>query len=313
MNIPDRNAGLAAAQAQVLGFDKRTGIDSQVYGAPGAHIFYVDPNNSQAVDFGNLGRDPTVPLATGAAAVALCRDHMGDTIVFGANDAWQYAPPNRGTAIVETLVIPQTKGGIRLVGQATTPMGLSWHPVANNDTAITVNAIDVLIEGFLFTTSGTTGNSGITCAWNAPPYGENLIVRNCMFYDLDDYGIALDYSWYAHIYNNYFDTIATAAIINLAVEGDPDYAHIHDNIFYNCALAVSFPGVDHCSVYRNMINGTPGGADNFIDFTGSSGNFVADNWLSCTIAQYDTTCSDATSGAWVHNHCTDGAPVAPPT
>ena len=314
MNVFDRNTGFAAETPQVVGFDRDTGIDSMTYGAPGARIFYVDPNNSQAVDFGNLGQDPTVPLATATAAVALCRDHRGDTIVIGPNDAWQYGPHNRTIAIVESLVIPNTKGGITIRGAATNPMGLQWEPGDDSEACITVHAIDVLIEGITFSAPNNTGATGIHVEWGttAVDFGENLTVRGCFFNDLD-YGITLDYSWYDQIYNNSFDTISIAAILNTSVTGDADYIAIHDNSFLSCALCISMPGSDENFIYNNRINEDGTGTNNFIDLTGGSTNLVTDNYFACTIAQYDTTCSDATSGAWLNNHCTNGNPAAPPT
>lgn len=313
LNTFDKNAGFARGQEQVVGFDKDTAIDSKSYGAPGAKIFYVDPNNAQAVDFGNLGEDPTVPLATVAAAVALCRDHHGDTIVVGGNDAWQYAPHNRDTAIVESLVIPVTKGGIRLVGQSTNPLGVQWEPADDSEACITVHAIDVLIEGFLFTAPNNTGATGVHSEWGvtATAYGENLTVRGCMFYDLD-YGITLDYSWYCQLYNNAFDTISVAAILNTSVTGDADYLNIHDNSFQSSALCISLLTSDNNYIYNNRINEDGTGTNNFIDLTGGADNLVSDNFLACTIAQYDVTCSDATSGAWLNNHCIDGDTTANP-
>ena len=313
MNVRDRNAGFKRGQEQVVGFDKDTAIDSQSYGAPGALIFYVDPNNAQATDYGNTGRDPSVPLATVAAAVALCRDHMGDTIEVAANDAWQYAPHYRPTAIVESLVIPMTKGGIRIVGASTNPLGVQWEPADDSEACITVRAIDVLIEGFLFTAPNNTGTTGIHCEWGVTvaTVGENLTVRGCMFFNID-YAITLDYSWYCQIYGNSFDTIAVAAILNTSVTGDAEYLAIHDNSFLDCVLAISLEDSDNNFIYNNRINGNANGTDNFIDLTGGNDNLVADNWLACTIALYDVTCSDATSGAWLNNHCTNGDTTAPP-
>jgi len=358
LNIPDRNAGIATGQDQVWGFNKNTGIDSRQYFAPGSKIFYVDPNNTQATDAGNLGQDPTVPLATVAAAIALCRDHMGDTIIVGANDWWQYAPQTyRATPIAEEVTIPVDKGGIRIVGASTNPLGVTWQTETVGGVAITVHAVDVLIEGFCFYPDAANC-IGILSEWSGVTYGENLTVRRCFFESGLDYGIQLDYSWYCHIYQNYFDGINVAAIHNLNVEGDPDYLRVTDNIFEGCAIALNLDGADNtiikgnnftdcpvgvamngsdeCSVienvfndpaatvaidmaasdanaiHGNVINGAGGGVNNMIDATGGASNIVSDNWLACTIAQYDTTCSDATSGAWVNNHCTDGDTVLPP-
>ena len=308
----DKNAGFAAGQSQVLGFGNDTGIDSKTYGAPGAKIFYVDPNNPQAVDLGNLGEDPTVPLATVQAAVNLCRDHQGDTIVVGGNDAWVYSPGNRPTPVVESLVIPFTKGGIRLLGAASNPMGVLWLPEDDNDACITVRAVDVYIEGFAFDATTTANNAGIVSEYGTGKYGDNLTVVNCYFSDDLDIGIGLDFAWYCHIRNCYFDDVAVGAIVNLNVTGNPDYLTVTGCQFMNAALALSLLDSDWCFIHSNLLYGDPAGTNNFIDLTGATTCLVTDNYLACSIAQYDVTCSDATSGAWVNNHCINGDTTANP-
>lgn len=358
-NIGDRNAGYSPGQEQVWGFSMATGIEAGMYFAPGAKRFYVDPNNTLATDAGNLGENPTVPLATVQAAVTLCRDHMGDTIFVAGNDDWQHAPGERATPVQESVVIPYTKGGIRIVGTCNNPLGVTWSPAATGEAALTVHAIDVLVEGFCFQPVATVANGiGILIEWDgATDYGDNCTVRRCHFsFDLD-YGIQLDFSYYSQIYNCYFDGAAVADIHNLSVEGDPDYLVVRNNTFIDSIIAMDLGTTDYMVIENNIIlNGTAGlvmtggsdnavqhnkftvsgnaisaaggganiihaneinaaagGTNNMINLTGGTGNLVSDNWLSCSVVQYDTTCSDATSGAWVNNHCTTGDTVLPPT
>lgn len=313
-NVRDRNAGFATGQAQVWGFDTRTGIDSKSYGAPGAKIFYVDPNNAQAVDAGNLGEDPTVPLATVAQALTLARGYMGDTIIVGANDDWQHAAGVRNTALQESIVIPSTLGGIRIVGISSSSIGVPWQAATDDGTCITVNATDILIEGFCFWDNAGGDPVGITSVWNGTTsFGDNLTVRNCFFEAGMDYGITLDYCYYCNIHDNYFEGVNTAAIHNLAVEGNPDYSLIHDNNFYNNTVALSLDACVGLIIYDNRIIGAPAGTDNFIALAGGATNLVANNWLGCTVAQYDGTCDGGGAGnAWINNHCIDGDPVAIP-
>ena len=313
-NVRDRNAGFATGQEQVWGFSKATGIDSKSYFAPGAKIFYVDPNNTQATDAGNLGEDPTVPLATVARAIVLCRDHMGDTIVVGANDAWTFAPNTyRPIAIIEDVVIPPNKGGIRLVGAGSNPMACTWSPTADSGVALTIHAVDVLVEGFNFYT-GFANCIGILAEWDAPTnYGENFTVRNCFFSNALDYGIQMDYSWYCQIHDNHFDRAQVAAIHDLAVNGDPDYCMIYNNNFMWNALAINLGTSDRCFIHGNRIMGDDTGVANYISVTGGE-CLVSDNWLGCTLAQYAAggTCLGAVTDAWVNNHCIDGDTVANP-
>jgi len=316
-NVFDRNAGFARGQAQVLGFSLATAIDEHSYSAPGSKIFYVDPNNAQAVDLGNLGEDPTVPLATVNAAVTLCRPYMGDTIYVAANEFWQYASRAfRPLPIIETLVIPYTKGGIRIVGCGTNPLSVCWTPAAANQACITNYATDVLIEGFNFYPAAFAGCTGIASYWTGGGllrYGENLTVRNCYFETTLDYGIACDYTWYCQFYDNYFDGVNIAAIFNISNIGDIDFTTIHDNSFLNCTAAMTLTTSDGCFIYNNRIMGAHGGANNFIDLTGGVGNLVSDNYFSCTIAEYDTTCTAGAGDYWLNNHCINGSPVANPT
>jgi len=315
VNISNPTAGLAAGVEQVWGFGRDTGIESKVFLAPGAKIFYVDPNNAQAVDFGNLGEDPTIPLATVQAAVTLCRDHRGDVIVVGPNDAWQYSPSNRPLPIAESVVIPRTKGGITLIAAATNPYGAQWNAGADSEYCLTVNAIDVTVDGFLFYEPATlTGTSGILADWNGvTANGENITVRNCAF-NILDYGIALDYAWFNQIYNNQFLGCTVAAIFNVSTTGDSGYSHIHNNDFHENVLAISLPGAIENHIYNNRVFGDPAGAVNFIDLTdGATGdNLVSDNWLGCTLAQYAATCADGVGDQWIRNHCSDGETIANP-
>jgi hypothetical protein len=117
-----------------------------------------------------------------------------------------------------------------------------------------------------------------------------------------------------------------------------NYMHIEDNVLNDCAtgimitggggvviqdnkihttastgvVAISGVGADECVIHNNVITGDPTGTNNLINLTGGTGNVVSDNWLSCTITQYDVTCSDTTSGSWVRNHCIDAETGANP-
>lgn len=324
-NVRDRNAGFAAAQAQVWGFDTRTGIDSKSYFAPGAKIFYVDPNNAQAVDVGNLGEDPTVPLATAAAAVALVRPYQGDTIALGMNDDWQYSAALRNTSIAESLVIPATTGGFRIVGAGTNPLSVMWEPAGAGEFCITVHACDVLIEGIGFTGNNDFAGNGIYAEWDgATLFGENLTVRNCLFDDSIDTAIQLEYSWYCQIYNNWFNECDLYGVYVDPAGSGADYCQIYRNWFHRIGTsALALRGTGHCDVGWNVIynanaQGGAAATDEGIDTTGGSCNSVHHNTLSCLLpvpanGDYDDLCTSAATDAWVHNYCLDGPSVTRPT
>lgn len=281
---------------------------------PNGKVIWVDPNHVDANDSRD-GTEPDSPMRTVAAALTKCRAYMNDNIIVAPSSDWVHGNQavGRATPIIEEVTV--STPGIRIVGLApSSSLGVLWEPVTNGGTMITVNAMDTLIEGFCFDDElGTIGAStAIAAFWDNPPYGDNLTVRNCYFGEYLDYGIVLDFSYYADIHHNYFDYIDVAAIFNLNVEGDPDYARIHDNTFMGNTAAIWLLDSGGCTIYRNLISGNAGGTNNFINLTGGAANIVADNYFACTIAQYDVTCSDAGSGAWLNNHCSNGVPALPP-
>jgi len=304
---------LFPGQYGVPGTDHDTGLRLDTNGI----VLYVDPNHVDNND-NRDGTNPIAPLSTVAKALTLCRAYRNDTIIVAPNAYWLHADQTvgRATPLAEEVVV--TVPGVRIVGlMPSSSIGVPWFPVTDSGVCITVHAMDVLIEGFCFWNgmgAAVTTPVAIKAEWNSGTdlYGDNLTVRNCFFQDGLDYGIQLDFSYYCDIHHNHFEGCDTAAIHNLDVIGDPDYCKIHHNTFDNCVAAIDLEDTDRCFIYNNLIYGAGGGTNNMIDLTGGAGNIVANNYLACTIAQYDTVCSDATSGAWVNNHCTNGDPAAPP-
>ena len=317
-------------QFGVPGTDSETGLRLNTGGA----IFWVDPNHPDPNDQRD-GTNPTSPLNTVGAAIAKCQPYRGDVIAVMHNGYWTYGDMSSDniTPIQETVTIDVP--GVRLVGVSSSSLGVPWTGSANNDVLITVNALDVVIEGFNFWDSTHTGVTAIATQWNSPTYyGENVVIRHCYFYDVA-YGVTLDYSWYCHIEDCQFADMSTAAIHNPSVYGEPDYLVIRDCLFRDNTADINLPDCDevliessrfmdvtaaititsgdHNQIISNTIQGAGGGANNMINLTGGADNLVCQNCLSCTIAQYDTTCSDATSGSWGGNHCSNGDTTAAPT
>jgi hypothetical protein len=298
-------------QMGVEGGWTETGLRQHCTGA----IFYVDPNYPGTSDQRD-GTDPNDPLTTVAAALTKCQAYRGDTIAVMANNAWQYGKAADGyaTAIVEEVTV--NVPGVRIVGVSPSgSLGPVWTPASNGGTCITVAAMDVLVEGFVFADGAFAGCDAISAEWDGVTlFGENLTVQNCVFDDSVDKAIILEYSWYCRIVNNIFYRCGEHAIYADAGGSGTAYSAIAGNWFHDCAVAVALlGGSDNNSIHANRIYGDGTGANNMVDLTAGADNIVTDNYLACTVAQYDTTCSDATSGAWLFNHCTNGEPVAPPT
>jgi hypothetical protein len=284
-------------------------------------VFYVDPNFPGVSDQRD-GTSPTDPLETVATALTKVQPQRGDTIVVMANDYWYYAAGGQGvstdyvTPISEEVTIPYTAAGVRIVGLSNSGLGVMWQPASDGGLCITNHAIDVIIEGFVFTEGVYTACDAISAEWDgATMFGENMTVRHCVFDDTVDTAIQLEYSWYCDIHDNvfwecdgygiYVDPLGSGAVYNL----------IHHNRFHTCATAaisMANADCDENHIYWNSIYGNAAGTNNFINLTGASGNLVDHNTLACSIAQYDVTCSDATSGAWVQNFCINGPTTANP-
>ena len=316
-------------QMGVPGTDSEEGLRLDTEGT----IYWVDPNHVDNND-GRDGTNPTAPLATVAAALTHCEAYRGDVIAVMHNGGWTYGNPLSAhvTPIQEAVTIDVH--GVRLVGVSSSVLGVPWIPTANNDVLISVDALDVIIEGFCFWDSGYTGVTAIATDWDGvTSWGENTTIRHCYFYDVA-YGVTLDYSWNDVIEDCQFFAMATAAIHNPSVNGEPDYLVIRDCIFRDNTADINLPDCDEVlvegcrfmdvtaavailagdnnQIFNNTIQGNPAGVNNYINLTAGLNNLVSRNSLACSIAQYDTTCSDAGSGSWGGNECSNGPTTAPP-
>jgi len=307
-------------QFGVPGTDNETGLRLHSTGA----IFYVSPNAIGVSDRRD-GTDPNEPLATITAALTKCQAYRGDTIAVMANNAWQYGNAADGYALPISEEVTITVPGVKLVGvHPSGSLGVVWTPASNGGTCITVHAIDVLIEGFVFTEGVYTGLDAIYCEWDgATLFGENLTVRHCYFDDTVDTAIQLEFSWYCHIHNNVFQECDAYGIYVDPAGSSITYAMIVDNWFQNCAAALSLRGVDRCKIARNQIynSNAQGGAaatDEGIDTAGGGQNLVYHNVLSCLLpvpanGDYDDFCTAAATDAWMQNYCLNGPSTTNPT
>lgn len=322
-----REPAFYPGQMGVPGTDSDRGLRQHCTG----EVFYVDPNYPGAVD-GRDGTDPTAPLVTVADALTHVQPARGDVIAVMANDYWQYNPggvtPQVSTdyiiPISESVVIPYTATGVRIIGVSNSGLGVMWQPAANGGTCITCRAADVIIEGFVFTEGDFTGCNGIYAEWNGTTlFGENLTVRNCHFDGTVDIALQLEYAWYCNIHHNVFQQCDTYGIYSDVVGSPTAFNQIHDNMFHDCAVAMGLlGGTERSHIYRNHILNSAalaGGAatDEGIDLTAGQANLVFDNWLSCVLpafapGDYDDFCTAGAGDAWVGNHLMNGLAVTNP-
>jgi len=288
-----------------------------------SRIFYVDPNNTLSSD-SNTGEDPGYPLLTIAQAVTNCRAYKGDTIYVLSNDGWVYGG-GTSNPIVETVVIPATKPGIKLVGVGIGSLGVYWQPAAAGEACLTIHALDVIVSGFCFFGNGAAAD-GIVVEWDGTTlFGENVTICDCHFDDEIDTAIQLEFSWFSKIYGCFFQECDLYGIWADVGGSATAYNKIHDNYFTDVGTAAIalLGGSDNNEVYRNTIfnanaQGAAAATNEGIDTTGGDDNIVHHNTLSCLLpvpanGDYDDFCTAAATDSWIQNYCMDGPSVTNPT
>ena len=311
-------------QVGIRGSDSELGLRQHTDGV----VFYVNPNHPESDD-NNDGTNPDHPLATVGNALTKCQPMRGDVIAVMSNNAWSF-PAGFGNPadgyllpIEENVIV--TVPGVRIVGiSQSSSTGVMWTPATNGGTCITVNAIDVSIEGFLFDEGGKAGCNAIAAVWNGTTaFGDNLTVRNCVFSDTVDIGISLEFVWFANIHHNVFWECDAYGIYSLQPGSGNEFLSISDNLFHDVVTcAMSLVECSNSHVFNNSIYNanaaTPVAATNqgIVTTTGGN-NQIFDNHLSCPIGAVPGGWADFCSGvansdAWINNHLLDGMSITTP-
>lgn len=308
-------------QMGVPGTDSERGLRLDTGGV----IFWVDPNHPDTGDLKD-GTDPESPLRTVAAALLKCEPYRGDVIAVMSNNSWHYGTTTLGNAlpISENVII--NVPGVRIVGVSqSSSTGVVWIPATDGGTCITVTAIDVSIEGFLFTEGIRNGCNGIAAIWNGiTAWGDNLTVRNCVFDNTVDIAISLDYVWYANIHDNVFWECADTGIQVVAPGSGAAYLLVSNNNFHDCVNhAMDLNNTDDSHIFHNSIYNTSAQAaavatDRGITTANGAHNQVYDNWFSCLLpvpanGDWNDFNTASATDAWVGNHCMNGLAVTNPT
>jgi parallel beta-helix repeat protein len=281
----------------------------------GGDNYFVDPNHVNASDL-NTGKDANKPLATIQRGITNMAAMHGDNLWVLQNDGWTYGS-GTGETITEAVVVPATKPGIHILGAGYGSMGVNWTAGVTGTFCLTINAMDVVVDGFNFWGSPVDCH-GILCDWAAPAtFGENTVIRNCTFSSGMDVGIQLEYAWYNEIENCKFHECDDYGIFVDPAGSGISYNKITGNYFNDCAYAMALDDAEHCLIEGNNIYNTEaqatGTATNMGLNTAAGGyNTVNNNTFSCLLANWDTFNSAAATDAWVNNHVIDGNPTTRP-
>ena len=305
----------------VRGSDSKLGLRTHTDGV----VYYVNPNHPDCNDSAD-GTNPDQPLVTVAAALTRCLPFRGDVIAVMANNAWQYGTALDGYRLpIEENVIIDVPG-VRLVGiSPASSTGVVWQPATNAGTCITVHALDVTIEGFLFTEGSKAGANAIAGVWDGmTAWGDNLTIRNCMFDDTIDTAISLDYVWYGNIHHNVFWECDAYGIYVVQPGSGVANLIISDNVFHDVVTsAMSLVECSKSHIYGNSIYNSTALSANVatnmgINTTSGAENQVYDNYFSCVLpaaanGDWNDLNTSVATDAWINNHCVNGPNVTRPT
>ena len=314
-------------QLGVPGTDEDTGLRMH----PTGKVLYVDPNYPGASDARD-GTNPTAPMLTVAAALALCRDWHGDVIMVSTNSMWLYGEGGQGlatatytAAISEEITV--NVNGVRIVGAGRGPTGVMWNPIQNAGTCITVSALDVIIEGFSFDQGVYAACDAIYAEWDGGTlFGDNLTVRHCYFTNTVATAIEMEFGWSGVIHDCIFDNNVYGIMSDTGGSGSA-YNRIFSNWFFAGSAVTTgaislLGGGDDNLIYGNWVYNQDAenaalATDEGINLTGGARNMVANNWLSCALpvaanGDYADLNSGSASDAWINNHCLNGDATTTP-
>jgi len=305
----------------IAGTSTETGLRQHCTGV----VIYVDPNILGVSDL-RPGTDALFPLASVGTALQKVEPYRGDEIRVMANDGWTYGSgAEYATAISESVTV--NVPGVKITGVCPSgALGPVWYPAADGETAITVNALDVLIEGFCFTERPGSGGAetAIAAEWDGVTlWGENISVRNCFFGDGLTTGIDLEYCWNCFIENNVFQHVVGAAVYADPGGSGIGYTRFLNNWFQDCGDALSIAGATDCLIQRNVLHNSAAQAgaaatNEGILTSGGSSNAICENWFSCLLpvaapGDFNDFNTPSATDSWIANYCTNGLVTLPPT
>ncbi len=295
------------------------GIDSGLRNDTSGRVLWVDPNHSGTGDQKD-GTIPSSPLQTIEKALTLVRPYRNDVIAVMNNGSFTNADPDSGNNTTISENVTMDVPGVRLVGVDMAGRGVTWNNPNPATFAVTVTAMDCTVEGFLF-----TNGDAVYAEWDGVTlWGDNLTLRHCIFDDTVDVALQLEFAWYCHIHDNFFQEVDEFGIYVDTAGSGIAYADIHDNKFMDAAFAIWLLGgssnndIHHNSIYNGSAEAGAAATNEGINTTGGAQNMIYENKLSCLLpvpanGDLDDFNSAAATDAWMANMCLNGFSVTNPT
>ena len=182
-------------------------------------------------------------------------------------------------------------------------------------------------EGFAFSgqLGALTGADGIFAEWDgADLWGDNLTIQHCTFDAAMDTAIQLEFSWFSHVLDCYFDACDDYGIFVDTAGSGASNLDIRDCTFFNVGTgALTLEDTDLSVVQGNRVyndNAQAGAAavDEGITTVGGADNMICDNYFSCLLpgpgnGDWNDLNSGNATDAFIANHCLNGDAITTPT
>lgn len=302
--------GLRASDLRVINLD----ASGQAIGGglllANTNIHYVDANKSPSVTGDGTTWVEAFLTITEAVSAAVA----GDTILIaGTDNADSDSDPVNDYS--ESVTIPATKPGIRIIGTGNGPEGVKWTVGTAEGVILTINAIDCYVANIRFRPNGATSGSAIYVAKNTDlsACANGTIIENCIFRSRVETALAGIHTGGANdvqVLNCVFTSVATAVLQTTSNNAVTYRMIIKDNyVDDKCTNGVILEGRS-CLIKNNDF--APGLTVIVqTDAVGAAGqeNTVTGNTLICASA-YETNCSGETTDNWMGNMCSDTASSA---
>jgi len=279
---------------------------------PGSpNVWYVDANKTSAVTGAGYNWDDAFLTITEAVSAASANDTI---LVKGTDNAETSATITNDYS--ETVIIPATKPGLKLLGMGNTNKGVAWTVGTQDEAILTINAKDTYVAGFMLRPNGATTGCGIyfMCSHSMADNAAGSTVENCLIRSTTETalaGIRINAANDITIKDCIFSSVVTA-VASIEDGGSVQYRTTIENnqVDDKCTNGFSVGG-------RSMLirdNVFSSGLTIVIDsgqHTSAKDNVVTGNILFCGTS-YAANCVAATDDNWAGNYIninTEGSEV----
>jgi len=273
---------------------------------PGSpNVWFVDSNKTSAVTGSGYNWDDAFLTIAEAVSAASAQDTI---LIKGTDNADSDSNPVNDYS--ESVTIPATKPGLKIIGMGAGPEGVKWTVGTAEGIILTINAIDCVVENIRFRPNGATSGSAIWLAKNAAltENANGAQIRNCIFRSTTETALAGIHTEGANdvvIENNVFTSVATA-VLQSTTPNSVSYRMIVKNNFVDdkCTNGFVIDGRS-CLFDSNQFAGA--GLTMILDTTASSGtgsyNVIRNHIFKVTA--YETNCTGCATDDWWFNYCDD--------